>query len=478
MPSVPLWGRRAAATLALGLLPSLLAVPAVAAPAEGFVVGADAPGAVPGRYVVVLRSGVRGLSTSARALVAGQVADRDDTILTLTLGAADARRLAADPAVRLVEQDRVVRVAATQKSPVWGLDRIDQRSRTLSRTYTPMADGNTVRAYVIDTGIKINHSQFGGRATYGYDFAGGDPYADDCNGHGTHVAGTIGGSTYGVAKKVRLVAVRVLDCDGAGLLSDVIDGVDWVTRTAQRPAVANMSLGGDTRSPALDAAVQAGINAGITFVVAAGNENINAYGVSPAGVPAAITVAATDAKDRRAAFSNWGSTVDLFAPGVGIKSAFRGSTTATAVMSGTSMAAPHVTGAAALVLDAAPTFLPRQVRDYLVTRATTGKVTDRRNAPNQLLFVPPPPAAPVIATASLPTGHVGQAYRAQLALKTARRGTWTVAGGTLPEGLTLSAAGLLSGTPVAATPKRTITIKFTDYVPQSATRNLSLTIGS
>ncbi len=481
MPSVHLWGRRTAAALALGLLPSALAVPAVhaaPAPAEGVVFGATSPDAVPGRYIVVFRSDVRGLSAAAQKLVAGQVADRSAGTLTVRLGAADARRLAADPAVRVVEQDRVVRLAATQKNPVWGLDRIDQRSATLSRTYRPMTDGNAVHAYVIDTGVKINHAQFGGRASYGYDFAGGDRYADDCNGHGTHVAGTIGGSTYGVAKKVKLVAVRVLDCQGSGYLSDVVDGVDWVTENAQKPAVANMSLGGDGRSTALDAAVQDSINSGVTYVVAAGNENVNAYRVSPAGVAAAITVAATDARDRRAPFSNWGSTVDLFAPGVGIRSAYKGSTTATAVMSGTSMAAPHVAGAVALVLDAVPGYRPAQVRDYLVTRATTGKVTDRKDAPNRLLYVPAPPAAPVIATTSLPTGHVGEAYSVQLALKAARRGTWRISSGALPAGLTLSSSGLLSGTPTTATPTRSIVVTFTDYVPQSATRTLTISVVS
>jgi subtilisin family serine protease len=455
----------------------LIAVPAVAAdvPPEGAVAGADSPDAVPGRYIVVLKSGVQNLGALARGLVAGQITRPGDTTLTLRLTATDARRLAADPAVRVVEQDRVVRITATQKNPVWGLDRIDQRSSSLSKTYTPMDDGSSVRAYVIDTGVKITHQQFGGRATYGYDFVSGDRYADDCNGHGTHVAGTIGGSTYGVAKKVKLVAVRVLDCQGSGFLSDVIDGVDWVTENAQKPAVANMSLGG-SYSESLEAAVQASIDSGVTYVVAAGNEDSNAYYGSPAGLPAAITVAATDSRDRRASFSNWGSTVDLFAPGVGIRSAYKGTTTATAVLNGTSMAAPHVAGAAALVLDALPAYRPVQVRDWLVARATTGKVTDRKGAPNRLLYVPGPPAAPVIATSSLPAATAGEAYSVQLTLKASRRGSWSIAAGTLPAGLTLSSSGLLSGTPVAATSTRKITFKFTDYVPQSTTRTLYLLV--
>jgi subtilisin family serine protease len=214
----------------------------------------------------------------------------------------------------------------------------------------------------------------------------------------------------------------------------------------------------------------------VTYVVAAGNENANAYYSSPAGLPAAITVAATDSRDRRAPFSNWGSTVDLFAPGVGIRSAYPGSTTATAVLNGTSMAAPHVTGAAALVLDAAPTYRPAQVLAFLVGQATTGRVTDRKGAPDRLLYVPRPPAAPVIKTTALPAGQVGQPYSAQLALTTTRRGTWSLAGGALPPGLRLSSTGLISGTPTTATATRTIIVKFTDYVPQSATRTLSIVV--
>ncbi|HEU4346748.1 MAG TPA: S8 family peptidase [Actinoplanes sp.] len=429
-------------------MPSLLLI--APAQAEGPVVGADAPGAVPGRYIVTTEDG---------------------RTTTVRLSARDARRRAADPKVRMVEQDRRIRIAATQRDPVWNLDRIDQRAGTPSRTYTPMDDGSAAHAYVIDTGIKISHRQFGGRASYGYDFAGDDRFADDCAGHGTHVAGILGGSTYGVAKRVKLVAVRVLDCAGEGFVSDAIDGVEWVTENAVKPAVANMSLGA-AYSPSLEFAVRNSIASGVTYVVAAGNENADAGSVSPAGVSAAITVAASDAEDRRAWFSNWGSTVDLFAPGVGIRSAYKGSATATAVLSGTSMASPHVAGAAALVLDAYPSYTPAQVRAYLVGRATTGRIAGRKGAPNRLLYVPAPPPAPRIATSVLPAGQVGVPYRAQLTLVTGRRGAWSVAAGTLPDGLTLSRAGLVSGTPTTPTPTRRITVKFTDYVPQSVTRNL------
>jgi subtilisin family serine protease len=366
-----------------------------------------------------------------------------------------------------------VSIAATQRNPEWGLDRIDQRSATLSKTYTPMADGNTVHAYVIDTGVRITHTDFGGRARYGYDFVSNDATASDCNGHGTHVAGTIGGTRYGVAKKVQLVAVRVLDCQGSGTLSDVIRGVQWVTRYAARPAVANMSLAG-SYSPALEAAVQASINSGITYVVAAGNDNINATNTSPGGLPSVITVGATDRKDKRASFSNYGRVLDLFAPGVNIRSAVAASNTATAVYSGTSMASPHVAGAAALALDAFPSMKPAQVRDYLVTKATTGRVAAPAGSPNRLLSLPAPAAAPVIVTTGV-TVPAEQAYSEQLTLKTARRGWWSVAAGELPAGLKLSTSGVLSGT--ATVPgTATVTVRFVDYVPNIVTRTITVEV--
>ena len=480
MSSAPPRARRVIVALACGLAASLLVVSPgqafVPVAPEGVVAGADSPAAVPGRYIVTLKAGARNVSTASQKVISGRVTERRKAGFTARLSAREARRLAADPAVGVVEQDRIIRLAATQTNPVWNLDRIDQRSRTMSRTYRPMDDGSSVHAYVIDTGVKITHKQFGGRATYGWDFYDGDRYADDCHGHGTHVAGTIGGSTYGAAKRVKLVAVRVLNCSGAGYLSDVIDGVNWVTDHAIKPAVANMSLGSEYSS-SLERAVQASIDSGVTYVVAAGNSNQEASYSSPAGLPSAITVAATDSRDRRASFSNWGPSVDLFAPGVSILSAYKGTTTSTAIMSGTSMAAPHVTGAAAMVLDAAPTWTPRQVRDFLVAKATTGVVVDRKYAPNRLLFVPAPPPPPAIKAATLPYARVGVAYRAQLSLVTARRGTWTLASGTLPAGLTLSrTTGLISGTPTTVTSARTIVVRFTDYVPQSTIRSFTLSV--
>ncbi|BAL91773.1 putative subtilase-family protease [Actinoplanes missouriensis 431] len=446
---------------------------AVLAAATSIVAPSPAQAAATGRYVVTLQHQGQVSTLSAAP---GRVLHRFAGYpgFTAEMTAAEARRLATDPAVRFVEPDRVLRLTGAQKNPAWGLDRSDQRGRSLSKSYQPSADGDTVHAYVIDTGIRTSHQQFGGRASYGYDFVGRDSRADDCNGHGTHVAGTIGGSTYGVAKKVKLVSVRVLDCEGSGSLSDVIDGIDWVTAHAVHPAVANMSLGGDW-SPALDSAVTRAITSGVTFVAAAGNENSDASLGSPSGVPEAITVAASDRKDKRAPFSNWGRAVDLFAPGVDITSATAAGNTATATWSGTSMAAPHVAGAAALLLDASPGLTPAQVRNQLVANATKGKVSSRAGAPDRLLFVPAPPKAPAITTSRTATATVGVPYSAKLSLGSSRRGGWKLAAGALPAGLKLSAGGVLSGTPTVPG-DRTVTVRFTDYVPQSVTRRVVIPV--
>ncbi|SDT78782.1 S8 family serine peptidase [Actinoplanes derwentensis] len=438
--------------------------------AAALVVPSPAQAAQPeDRYIVTMRDSAPGFT--AGDLVRGF---RAFPGFVSTMTAAEARRVAADPNVRSVEVDRIVSLAGVQKNPTWGLDRIDQRAVKPSKTYRPSADGDAVHAYVIDTGIRISHTQFGGRAAYGYDFVGDDAVADDCNGHGTHVAGTIGGSTYGVAKKVKLVAVRVLDCQGEGYISDIIDGVDWVTENAVRPAVANMSLGGG-RSPSLDYAVADSIASGVTYVVAAGNENVNASLSSPADLPQAVTVAAGDSKDRRAYFSNYGKLVDLFAPGVNIKSATAASNTATAKYSGTSMASPHVAGAAALILDAYPYWTPAKVQAKLIADSTKGKITDRKGSPNRLLYVPAPPKAVVITTGQTPNAAAGVAYSARLALKPSRRGTWKLASGSLPPGLSLSAAGVLSGTPTKAG-RYPVTVRFTDYVPQAVTKKIIIPV--
>jgi subtilisin family serine protease len=293
----------------------------------------------------------------------------------------------ADPLVAYVERDQQMRALTTQNGATWGLDRIDQRALPLSGTYTYTSTGAGVKAYIIDTGIKRSHVDFGGRATFGFDGVDGTGLVDDCNGHGTHVAGTVGGNTWGVAKGVNLVAVRVLDCAGVGLNSWVIAGVNWVTGNhgAGQPAVANMSLGGGA-SAALDQAVQNSIADGVSYAVAAGNETEDACTGSPSRVAAAMTIGATDNTDRKASFSDFGSCVDWFAPGVGITSAWFLTNTSTNTISGTSMATPHTAGVAAQYLQGTPGASPATVRTALFNLTTKSIVTSSSTTNNHLLF--------------------------------------------------------------------------------------------
>ena len=308
-----------------------------------------------------------------------------------TLTASQAAALEADDRVAYVEPDAVVEASATQTGATWGLDRIDQRTLPFDGAFTYSASGSGVTAYIIDTGIRSSHSEFGGRATSGFDAVDGGS-ADDCNGHGTHVAGTVGGSTFGVAKSVSLVAVRVLNCSGSGTTSGVIAGIDWVTanHAPGQPAVANMSLGGGASS-ALDAAVNNSINDGVTYAVAAGNGNFvgiaqDACKSSPARVAAALTIGAAASNDRKASWSNYGKCVDWFAPGVSITSSWYTSDTDTNTISGTSMATPHTAGVAAQYLESNPGASPATVRAALYDLTTKGIVTSSKTANNHLLF--------------------------------------------------------------------------------------------
>ncbi|MBK7533921.1 MAG: S8 family serine peptidase [Myxococcales bacterium] len=299
---------------------------------------------------------------------------------------AQARALSKDPRVAYVQENGRVSISATQTNATWGLDRIDQRARPLNQTYTYNADGSGVTAYIIDTGIRATHSNFGGRVTAGFTSITDGQGTNDCHGHGTHVAGTVGSATYGVAKNVQLKPVRVLDCQGSGTDAGVIAGVDWVAANRTGPSVANMSLGGDA-SAALDTAIANLVNSGVTTVVAAGNETQNACNVSPAREPLAITVASTTSTDGFSSFSNFGSCVDIAGPGSSITSTWNTNDSATNTISGTSMASPHVCGGAALYLSANPTATPAQVLAALTTNATSGVLTGVNGSPNLLLYI-------------------------------------------------------------------------------------------
>ncbi|HEU0013953.1 MAG TPA: S8 family peptidase [Longimicrobium sp.] len=358
-----------------------------------------APGkGIEGEYIVVLNDGA---NPRAVAAIAGaqpkHVYEAALDGFSATLNAGQLNALQNHPSVKWIEQDQIVTVSTTQTGATWGLDRIDQRDLPLNSTYNYTPTGAGVRAYIIDTGINTGHSNFGGRASIAWDGIGDGN--NDCNGHGTHVAGTVGSTTYGVAKGVTLIGVRVFGCGNTGSNSTIVAGINWVAANAVKPAVANMSLGGPASSTT-DAAVNGLINAGVIAVVAAGNENQNACNVSPARVAGAITVGSTTSTDARSSFSNYGSCVDVFAPGSNILSTWIGSTSATNTISGTSMASPHVAGVAALYLQGNTSATQSVVSSAITTTATAGKVTSAgTGSPNLLLYsllsggggTPPPP---------------------------------------------------------------------------------------
>jgi serine protease len=352
--------------------------------------------AIPGRYIVVLDDEEVGTasvptlaSDLARQFGARIVHVYQNTIRGFAgaMSATSAAALARHPRVRYVEQDSVRFIVAAQSNATWGLDRIDQRDRPLNRIYNYGTEAAAVHVYVIDTGIRASHTEFGGRvSSSGFSAIADANGTNDCNGHGTHVAGTIGGTTYGVAKSVSLHAVRVLGCNGSGTTSGVIQGIEWVTTNHIGPAVANMSLGGGA-STALDNAVRKSVEAGVTYAVAAGNSNANACFSSPARVSQALTVGSSTSADARSSFSNFGTCVDLFAPGSSITSAWHTSNSAINTISGTSMASPHVAGVAALYLATDPSATPEKVHAAVVGAASVNKLTSiGTGSPNRLLY--------------------------------------------------------------------------------------------
>ncbi len=376
---------------------------------ESRVAALDSPDRIPGRYIAVLKKEV-----VEQMLRSGEVAGPDAAVRAIGKELSDrhggridrhyahalqgfaiqadsesvAESLTKDWRVAFVEADQEIRLSATQSPAPWGLDRIDQRNLPLNNSFTYSNTGSNVHAYIIDSGIRATHNEFGTRVKTGYTAIGDGNGTNDCNGHGTHVAGTVGGTTYGVAKGVSLYPVRVFPCVGGSLISTIVAGVDWVTANRQLPAVANMSLGGSA-SATLDMAVSGMIGAGVTTVVAAGNDYFDACYISPARMSASsavITVGNSTQTDGRNPLSNWGTCLTLFAPGTNIISAGHSNNTATAVLSGTSMAAPHVAGAAALYLNSGHQ-TPSAVKNAIVYSASSGKITNTASSPNLLLYL-------------------------------------------------------------------------------------------
>ncbi|KRI80356.1 S8 family peptidase [Acinetobacter pittii] len=356
----------------------------------------EAKGIIKNQYIVILNKDVGSSNEFAQGIAkqhGGKVLQTYDAVLKGfaiylpdVAGTAFVEAIKKNPKVVSVENDTVMKIdATTQSNPDWGLDRIDQRNLPLDSAYSYLQTGSGTTAYIVDTGILSTHQQFSGRVLSGYTAISDGNGTSDCHGHGTHVAGTVGGSTYGVAKNVSLVPIRILGCDGSGASSNVIAGLDWILKNGKKPAVVNMSLGGEANA-SLDSAVENLFNNGYVMVVAAGNSNTDACSSSPARVSKAITVAATDSTDTRASYSNYGSCVDIFAPGSQINSSWIGSNTATKVLNGTSMATPHVVGVVAEMLQSTPTATPQTISNNLLNQASNNVVKNPSGSPNRLLY--------------------------------------------------------------------------------------------
>ena len=377
--------------MALSLMP-LVAVAQNVEPAPTHSYPASRP--IMGRYIVIFKNNVQNPAQEAAVLMRGTKGQVHHTFtnalkgFSATIPEAALKGIQNNPNVESIEQDQSIQLNQTspQNQVTWGLDRVDQTDRPLDTQYHFNYTGAGVTAFVIDTGLRADHLEFAGRVLPGFSVVADTNGTNDCNGHGTHVAGTLGGSTYGAAKSVKFVPIRVLNCTGAGTLSGVIAGIDWAAGTGLRPAVANLSLG-SSKSTAVNAAVAGATAKGITMVVAAGNSAANACNYSPSSEPTAITVGATTSTDARASYSNFGSCVDVFAPGSSITSAWITSNTATNTISGTSMASPHVAGVAALALQANPLATPAAVVSFLLTNASANRLTSvGTGSPNLLAF--------------------------------------------------------------------------------------------
>ncbi|MFD0560124.1 peptidase inhibitor I9 [Stackebrandtia endophytica] len=371
------------APLAAALMLLGWSVPASAEPAPLIQITKASGEAIPGNYIVTYKEGAKAAATITSLSTAPDFVYTDALNgFAGELTADELKRLQSDPNVERIEEDGIARIAATQTNPPWGLDRIDQTNLPLSNTYTYNSTGAGVYAYIIDTGIYTSHSQFGGRAANVYNSAGGSN--TDCNGHGTHVAGTVGASTYGVAKAVNLRGVKVLDCNGSGSWSGVIAGMDWVTANHTKPAVANMSLGGGYNASVNSAATRMA-NAGVYTAVASGNSNANACNYSPASAANVTTVNASDRNDRKASFSNYGNCSDIWAPGVSIQSTWHNGGTNS--ISGTSMASPHVAGVGVLYKATYGDAASATVHNWIISNSTSGVIIGNPSGtPNRLLY--------------------------------------------------------------------------------------------
>lgn len=441
---------------------------------------------IPGDYIVTLRddlTDVTAVAQSISGLHQGALKHVYKSALKgfaiQHISAAAAAAIANDPRVVRVEPDQVMTAITTQSPATWGLDRVDQTNLPLDNSYTYNDNtGAGVTAYIIDTGINFSHTDFGGRASKGIDEVTAGGSAADCNGHGTHVSGTVGGTTYGIAKGVKLVAVRVLNCQGSGTTSGVIAGIDWVTANRVLPAVANMSLGGGL-STTLNQAVARAVAAGVTFAVAAGNSTADACSSSPSSEPSAITVGATDINDAFAYFSNFGSCVDINAPGVNITSDWYSSNTATNTISGTSMATPHVTGAAALYSSANPTATPAQVAAALTGNATPNVITGvPSGTPNLLLYTgfigngaPPPPPPPPVLEASFTKACSG--LRCTFTSTSKNTTSNTAYTWSFGDGSALATGPSATHTYAAARLSYTVTLTATDATTSTASQTVS-----